>query len=139
MQRTRNIIVNLKEAEKTVSQQNQVIQQCVKRIIELESIVVSLVPDIKIKPFIQLEPSSLQVSLKKLFANPPRILELEKIHKITDKYYLIDLETKYDRFIVKNQHLLMLYDLIEDLLDIRDAILMRVGRLKRQEQMNGIL
>jgi hypothetical protein len=29
--------------------------------------------------------------------------------------------------------------LIEDLLDIRDAILMRVGRLKRQEQMNGIL
>jgi hypothetical protein len=98
-----------------------------------------LVPDIKIKPFIQLEPSSLQVSLKKLFANPPRILEIEKIHKITDKYYLIDLETKYDRFIVKNQHLLMLYDLIEDLLDIRDAILMRVGRLKRQEQMSGIL
>jgi hypothetical protein len=76
--------------------------------------------------------------VKKLFPNSPRILEIEKIHKITDKYFLIDLESKYDKFIVKNQHLLMLYDLIEDLLDIRDAILIRVGRLKRQELMSGI-
>lgn len=138
MQRTRTINAELKATQNTVTQQNQVIQQCVKRIIELETIVVSIDPSINIKPFVSLGDGSLQVRLKKLFPNPPRVLEIEKIHKITDKYFLIDLESKYDKFIVKNQHLLMLYDLIEDLLDIRDAILMRVGRLKRQEQMSGI-
>lgn len=138
MQRTRTISANLKEAQNTVTQQNQVIQQCVKRIIELETIVVSLDPGIMIKPFVGLGDGSLQVRVKKLFPNSPRILEIEKIDKITDKYFLIDLESKYDKFIVKNQHLLMLYDLIEDLLDIRDAILIRVGRLKRQELMSGI-
>jgi hypothetical protein len=120
MQRTRTISANLKEAQNTVTQQNQVIQQCVKRIIELETIVVSLDPSAKIKPFVGLGDGSLQVRLKKLFPNSPRILEIERIHKITDKYFL------------------MLYDLIEDILDIRDAILIRVGRLKRQELISGI-
>ena len=138
MQRTRTINAELKATQNTVTQQNQVIQQCVKRIIELETIVVSLDPSTKIKPFVGLGDGSLQVRVKKLFPNSPRILEIEKIHNITDKYFLIDLESKYDKFIVKNQHLLMLYDLIEDLLDIRDAILIRVGRLKRQELMSGI-
>lgn len=138
MQRTRTINAELKATQNTVTQQKQVIQQCVKRIIELETIVVSLDAGTKIKPFVGLGDGSLQVRLKKLFPNSPRILEIEKIDKITDKYFLIDLESKYDKFIVKNQHLLMLYDLIEDLLEIRDAILIRVGRLKRQELMNGI-
>jgi hypothetical protein len=139
MQRNRTTNTELKKAQTQVIQQNQVIKQCVKKIIELETLIVSLDADAKIKPFVQLGNGSLQLRLKILFPNSPRIYEIEKIHKITDKYFLIELESKYDKFIQNNQQVLMLYDLIEDMLDIRDAILIRVGRLQRQERMNGIL
>jgi hypothetical protein len=139
MQRNRTTNTELKKAQTQVIQQNQVIKQCVKKIIELETMIVSLDADAKIKPFVQLGNGSLQLRLKILFPNSPRIYEIEKIHKITDKYFLIELESKYDKFIQNNQQVLMLYDLIEDMLDIRDAILIRVGRLQRQERMNGIL
>jgi len=137
--RTANTNTELKKAQAQVVQQNRVIQQCVKKIIELETMIVSLDAETKIKPFVNLGNGSLQLRLKILFPNSPRIYEIEKIHKITDKYFLIDLESKYDKFIVNNQQVLMLYNLIEDMLDIRDAILIRVGRLQRQERMNGIL
>ena len=137
--RTANTNTELKKAQAQVVQQNRVIQQCVKKIIELETMIVSLDAETKIKPFVNLGNGSLQLRLKILFPNSPRIYEIEKIHKITDKYFLIDLESKYDKFIVNNQQVLMLYNLIEDMLDIRDAILIRVGRLQRQERLNGIL
>ena len=140
MQRNRTTTnTDLKKAQTQIIQQNQVIKQCVKKIIELETMIVSLDAETKIKPFVQLGNGSLQLRLKILFPNSPRIYEIEKIHKITDKYFLIDLESKYDKFIQNNQQVLMLYDLIDDMLDIRDAILIRVGRLQRQERMNGIL
>jgi hypothetical protein len=139
MQRNRTANTELKKAQTQVIQQNQVIKQCVKKIIELETMIVSLDADAKIKPFVQLGNGSLQLRLKILFPNSPRVYDIEKIHKITDKYFLIDLESKYDKFIVNNQQVLMLYNLIEDMLDIRDAILIRVGRLQRQERLNGIL
>jgi len=137
--RTANTNTELKKAQAQVVQQNRVIQQCVKKIIELETMIVSLDAETKIKPFVNLGNGSLQLRIKILFPNSPRVYEIEKIHKITDKYFLIDLESKYDKFIVNNQQVLMLYNLIEDMLDIRDAILIRVGRLQRQERMNGIL
>ena len=137
--RTANTNTELKKAQAQVVQQNRVIQQCVKKIIELETMIVSLDAETKIKPFVQLGNGSLQLRIKILFPNSPRVYDIEKIHKITDKYFLIDLESKYDKFIVNNQQVLMLYDLIDDMLDIRDAILIRVGRLQRQERMNGIL
>ena len=134
MQRTRNLNILLKQ---TVETQSKVIEKCIKRIIELETHIVSIDPNSKIKPFVEIENTSLQLSLKKLFKNPPHI-DLKKIEKTTDKYFLSDLESKYDKFIEKNLHLLMLYNLIEDLLDIRDAIILQIGRIKRKERFNEI-
>jgi hypothetical protein len=135
MQRSRTLNTKLKQ---TVETQSRVIEKCIKRIIELETHIVSIDPNTKIKPFVEMENTSLQLSLKKLFKNPPHIIDLKKIEKITDKYFLSDLESKYDKFIEKNLHLLMLYNLIEDLLDIRDAIILQIGRIKRKERFNEI-
>ena len=134
MQRTRNLNIQLKQ---TVETQSKVIEKCIKRIIELETHIVSIDPNSKIKPFVEIENTSLQLSLKKLFKNPPHI-DLKKIEKTTDKYFLSDLESKYDKFIEKNLHLLMLYNLIDDVLDIRDAIILQIGRIKRKERFNEI-
>ena len=133
MQRIRTVNTKLKQ---TVDAQTKVIEKCVKRIIELETHIVSIDPNSKIKPFIELETSSLQTNLKKLFQNPPPIIDSKRIEKTTDKYFLQNLESRFDLFIEKNQHLLMLYNLIEDLLDIRDAIILQIGRLKRKERFN---
>ena len=100
MQRTRNLNIQLKQ---TVETQSKVIEKCIKRIIELETHIVSIDPNSKIKPFVEIENTSLQLSLKKLFKNPPHI-DLKKIEKTTDKYFLSDLESKYDKFIEKNLH-----------------------------------
>jgi hypothetical protein len=135
MQRSRNLNAQLKQ---TVETQSKVIEKCIKRIIELETHIVSIDPNSKIKPFVEMENTSLQLSLKKLFNNPPRIIDLKKIEKTTDKYFLSDLESKYDKFIEKNMHLLMLYNLIDDVLDIRDAIILQIGRIKRKERFNEI-
>jgi hypothetical protein len=56
------------------------------------------------------------------------------IMTITDKQVLARLEAIYDTFIIENQQLLTLRDIIEDMLDIRDALLLRIGRLIRLEQ-----
>ena len=133
MQRIRTVNTKLKQ---TVDAQTKVIEKCVKRIIELETHIVSIDPNSKIKPFIELETSSLQTNLKKLFQNPPPIIDSKRIEKTTDKYFLQNLESRFDLFIEKNQHLLMLYNLIEDLLDIRDGIILQIGRLKRKERFN---
>ena len=135
MQRSRNLNTQLKQ---TVETQSKVIEKCIKRIIELETHIVSIDPNSKIKPFVEMETTSLQLSLKKLFKNPPRIIDFKKIEKTTDKYFLSDLELKYDNFIEKNMHLLMLYNLIDDVLDIRDAIILQIGRIKRKERFNEI-
>ena len=60
--------------------------------------------------------------------------ELSKIETITDKNYLTKLEKQYDKYLNKNQHLLMLLDTIYDYLDIRDAIRVRVQRLEIEEK-----
>ena len=73
-------------------------------------------------------------TLKTLFKNPPPSVNLQSIGCITDKYWLIKTEAKYQAFIVENQQLLMLHDIIEDLLDIRDAMLLQIGRLNRLEK-----
>ena len=135
MQRTQVINTKLKQ---TVEIQTKVIEKCIKRIIELETHIVSIDPFTKIKPFVEMENTSLQLNLKKLFQNPPQIIDLKRIEKTTDKHFLQNLEYKYDKFIEKNQHLLMLYNLIEDILEIRDAILLQIGRLKRKERFNEI-
>lgn len=114
--------------KKTIEAQTQIIRQCFNRIIELETHIMNM------------DPTQNVISksvMKQLFPDLPPIIDIKKIEKITDKYFLIKLEEKYDIFLKKNEQLLLLHDvMVEELLDIRDAILLRIGRLKRQERMS---
>ena len=128
---------------KTIEYQRIIIQQCLYRIGELEQYINAIEPSRKVEPFnyIQEKPivANLRTTVGKLFKNPPPIMDLSRIEKITDKHFLMVLETKYDNFIEKNEYSLLQYDFIEDLLDIRDAIILRINRIKRYERLNGIL
>jgi hypothetical protein len=107
--------------------QSQIIKQCCNRIIELETHIMKLDP----------RPNIITRSvIKQLFPDVPPLIDTNKIEKITDKHFLIKLEEKYDKFLQKNQQLLFMHDIIEDLLDIRDEILLQIGRLNRQERMS---
>jgi hypothetical protein len=69
--------------------------------------------------------------------SPPRI-SLEHIEKMTDITTLSGLETKYDEFLDKNsQILLLLYldNIIDEFIEIRNALTARVSRLHRERQM----
>lgn len=65
---------------------------------------------------------------------PPHI-SLDKIQKMTNRYQLNALEKKYDEFIDKNTHILMLYEVIEEYLEIRDALTIRLSKIKRETTM----
>jgi hypothetical protein len=122
MQRTRSC-----HCKKTIEMQSQIIKQCCNRIIELETHIMKLDP----------HPNIITRSvIKQLFPDVPPLIDTNKIEKITDKHFLIKLEEKYDKFLQKNQQLLFMHDIIEDLLDIRDEILLQIGRLNRQERMS---
>jgi hypothetical protein len=122
MQRTRNC-----HCKKTIEMQSQIIKQCYNRIIELETHIMKLDP----------RPNIITRSvIKQIFPDVPPLIDTNKIEKITDKHFLIKLEEKYDKFLQKNQQLLFMHDIIEDLLDIRDEILLQIGRLNRQERMS---
>ena len=75
-------------------------------------------------------------TLLKQFKNVPAIISPSKIDMITDIVYLSQLESKYDVFLEKNMQLLDLYNIIDDLLDIRDAITIQICRLKRNRKRN---
>ena len=75
-------------------------------------------------------------TLFKKFKNVPRIINPSKIDIITDIGYLLQLESKYDVFLEKNMQLLDLYNIIDDLLDIRDAITIQICRLKRKRRLS---
>jgi len=70
---------------------------------------------------------------KKQIRFPPRI-PLEKVIKIRNKYDLIELEYKYDEFLNKYCHLLILHELIEEYLDIRDALTIQRQRMEREDK-----
>jgi hypothetical protein len=65
--------------------------------------------------------------------SPPSIA-LSSIIKMKNKHQLQDLERKYDKFLQTNQHLLFLHNIIEDYLDIRDALIIQIQRLQREER-----
>ena len=69
------------------------------------------------------------------FKNVPPIVNPSKINIITDISYLLELESKYDIFLEKNIQLLDLYNIIDELLDIRNTITIQISRLKRQHQI----
>jgi hypothetical protein len=69
------------------------------------------------------------------FPNRPPCLTMEKIEKMNNKFQLMDLERNYDDFLEKNQQLLLLYDIIDDYLEIRDAITIKLCRIRRFEKL----
>jgi len=77
----------------------------------------------------------LRTIVKQMFTDPPPIIDVDFINKITDKTALYAIEKKYDTFIEKNMAILYSHDVIYPILDIRDAILLRIGRIRRLEQM----
>jgi len=69
------------------------------------------------------------------FKNVPPIINPSKIHIITDTNYLLDLENKYDNFLEKNVELLDIYNIIDELIDIRNTISLQISRIRRKKQM----
>jgi len=69
------------------------------------------------------------------FKNVPPIIEPSKIHIVTDLKYLLDLENNYDRFLETNLDLLDIYNIIDELIDIRDTITLQICRLRRKKQL----
>lgn len=64
---------------------------------------------------------------------PPKI-SIPDILAMTNKRQLIDLERKYDRYLNLNQQYLLLLDVMEDYLDIRDTLIIQIQRIQRKEQ-----
>jgi len=64
---------------------------------------------------------------------PPPLLDIASLAKMP-KEFLINMEKAYDEYVLKNEQVLLLNDLIEDYLDIRDAIAIYLQRLLREEQ-----
>jgi len=80
---------------------------------------------------IRMQSQQLKDRLKLLYKRPPTVVNTERIYKLQDLPYVQQLENTYDEFIELNQHSLSLYDLIEYILDIRDAITIRRCQLQR--------
>ena len=68
--------------------------------------------------------------------NRPPPLSINMIEKMTNIPYLKQLEKKYDDFLDKNLQILMLYNVIEDYLEIRDALIVRISNLRRENNMS---
>ena len=71
---------------------------------------------------------------KIIFPNSPPHISLDKIKKMTNKYQLLELEKNYDEFLDKYIQLMLLYDNIDEYLETRDFITMRISHLERMEQ-----
>jgi hypothetical protein len=74
-------------------------------------------------------------NLRQLFKNVPSIIDMSRLEKITDRSFLASLEYDYQQFLETNLQLLDLYNFIDYLLDIRDAILLKLNRLRREDQI----
>ena len=59
----------------------------------------------------------------------PQELTKEKINKITSRCILRDLEYQYDLYLEEKCQLLMLYDLIDEVIDLRNIISTRLRKL----------
>ena len=70
---------------------------------------------------------------QKIKGIPPYIHPVH-IQKIRNKHDLLELELKYDKFLYSYQHFLYLHNLIEEYLDIRDALTIQRQRIEREEK-----
>ena len=67
--------------------------------------------------------------------NHPPILSINAIQKMTSIIQLKELEQRYDDFLDKNIQVLLLYNVIEDYLELRDALTIRISRLRRESYL----
>ncbi len=63
----------------------------------------------------------------------PQELTKEMIDKITSRYILKELEYQYDNYLEDMCQLLMLYDMIDDVIDLRNHISTRLRKLKMEK------
>ena len=110
------IIGEIRHLTKSIRNQNKLIRQCFVRMSENQ------------------KTRDLRIILKILFTDPPPVIDHDTINRLNDKSVLQKLESRYDGFIEKNQEALCLHELIDDVLDIRDYILLRLGRVTRLEK-----
>ena len=67
--------------------------------------------------------------------NAPPKLSTHIIQKMTNISILKELENKYDDFLDKNMQVLLLYNVIEDYLEIRDSLTVRISKLRRESNL----
>lgn len=82
----------------------------------------------KEEPVVQLLRSLFKTSL-------PQVLDITRIDKIMDRRFLETLEYQYEKFLEANIQLLDLYNVIDYLLNVRDAILIKLNRMTREENI----
>ena len=63
----------------------------------------------------------------------PQVLDIAIVDKIMDKSFLSKLEYQYDKFLEANMQILDLHNVIDYLLDVRNAILLKLNRMIREE------
>jgi len=67
--------------------------------------------------------------------NRPPTLSVRTIQKMINIIHLKELERIYDNFIDKHTQILLLYNVLEDYLDIRDALTVRISKLRRENKI----
>lgn len=69
--------------------------------------------------------------LKMYYKRHPMVIDTNRVFKLYDLPYVQQLENDYDDFINVNQHSLALFNIIDNILEIRDAIIIRRCQLQR--------
>lgn len=64
----------------------------------------------------------------------PEYMTVESINKIDNIYVLKKLEYEYDNFLEKKYQILMLLNNIDEVFDVREALIMRIIVLKRDNR-----
>ena len=61
----------------------------------------------------------------------------KNIMKMTNRWTLMKIENQIEEYIKQNEQILFQNGTIEDVLDIRDAIITRISRLRREELLKS--
>lgn len=79
-------------------------------------------------------------TIKTIYCLPdsPPYIQKEGINKITNLYMLKKIEYQYDEFLNKKCQILLLLNLMEDVLEIRDIITRKINRLERETMLKKI-